>query len=118
MFVKYSESNGLSSVSKIFCFNSLARYSGNDSCIAVASCIIPSMNTGASTSSPDFMYWWITSISSCALPTAGIGIRTFPPSLRTELTEAINADSTSCLVGWMSSFAPYVLSIRSVSTRG
>ncbi len=56
MFVKYSESNGLSSVSKIFCFNSLDRYSGNDSCIAVASCIIPSMNTGASTSSPDFMY--------------------------------------------------------------
>ena len=28
IFVKYSESNGLSSVSKIFCFNSRARYSG------------------------------------------------------------------------------------------
>ena len=28
MFVKYSESNGLSSVSKIFCLSSLANYSG------------------------------------------------------------------------------------------
>ena len=28
IFVKYSESNGLSSVSKIFCLNSRARYSG------------------------------------------------------------------------------------------
>ena len=55
IFVKYSESNGLSSVSKIFCLSSLARYSGYDSCIADASEIIPSVNTGASTISPDFI---------------------------------------------------------------
>src|SRR3972149_852186 len=41
-FVKYSESNGLSSVSKILCFSSRARYSGYASWIADASAIIPS----------------------------------------------------------------------------
>ena len=55
IFVKYSESKGLSSVSRIFCFSSLARYSGYDSWIAEASDIIPSVNTGASTISPDFI---------------------------------------------------------------
>ena len=64
------------------------------------------------------MYLSITIISSCARPTAGIGMRTLPPPLRISFTDLMNAPSTSSLVGWMSSFAPYVLSTNNVSTRG
>ena len=45
-------------------------------------------------------------------------MRTFPPSFRVSFTVFMNADSTSSLVGCMSSFAPYVLSTSKVSTRG
>ena len=76
------------------------------------------MKTGDSVNWPDFIYLSITIINSCARPTAGIGMRTFPPPLRISFTDLINAVSTSSLVGCMSSFAPYVLSISNVSTRG
>ena len=55
MLVKYSESNGLSSVSSIFLRSSWARYSGYASWMAEASDIMPSVNTGASTILPAFM---------------------------------------------------------------
>ena len=45
-------------------------------------------------------------------------MRTLPPSASVLFTALIKDDSTSCLVGCMSSFKPYVLSMSSVSTLG
>ena len=49
--------------------------------IALASEIMPSMYIGDSTSLPSFISFAMTSIISCALPTAGTGISTLPPSV-------------------------------------
>ena len=60
----------------------------------------------------------MTIMISCARPTAGIGIKTLPPSAKVLFTALIKEDSTCCLVGCTSSLRPYVLSISNVSTLG
>ena len=49
-------------------------------CIALASDIMPSINTGASIRRPSLISLSRTNIISWALPTAGTGINTFPPT--------------------------------------